>query len=158
MRRFGGFSRTQFEIAGVKQRFLFGEKEKLGRTENVTGGQQHYIETVHRSPFAEGQHMLDARPWEPRLHESRSELGDNDLVMRRNVIVVRMRNEGEALCVPRVEPQILGRQIKTALIPNMDHAKNLPWIDMSETVFARQSDAHGGSKPIKTDPLPRQSR
>jgi hypothetical protein len=23
----------------------------------------------------------------------------------------------------------------------MDHAKNLPWIDMSETVFARQSDA-----------------
>src|SRR5436853_7024982 len=101
--------------------------------------------------------MLDARPWEASLHESRSERGDNDLVMRRNVIVGRMRNEGEALCVPRVEPQTLGRQIKTALIPNMDHAKNLPWIDMSETVFARQSDAHAASKPIKTDPLPRQS-
>ena len=49
-------------------------------------------------------------------------------------------------------------RIADALIPNMDHAKNLPWIDMSETVFARQSDVHGGSKPIKTDPLPRQSR
>ena len=51
--------------------------------------------------------MLDARPWEPRLHESRGALGDNDLVMWRNVIAMRVRNEGEALCVPRVEPQIL---------------------------------------------------
>jgi len=107
----------------------------------VTGGQQHYIEIVHRSLFAEGQDMLDARPWEPRLHDPRGALGENDLVMRRNVIAVRVRNEGEALGVPRVEPQILRGQIETALIPNMDHAKNLQWIDMSETVFARQSDA-----------------
>jgi hypothetical protein len=100
---------------------------------------------VHHSLFAEGQNMLDARPWEPRLHEPRGALGDNDFVMRRDVIAVRVRNEGEALCVPRVEPQILVGQIETALIPNMDHAKNLPWIDVSKTVFARQSDAVSAS-------------
>jgi len=41
--------------------------------------------------------------------------------MRRNVVAVRVRNKGEVLCIPGVEPEILLRQINTALITNVDH-------------------------------------
>jgi hypothetical protein len=39
------------------------------------------------------------------------------------VIAMRVRNEGEALGVPRVEPKILLGQIDPALITNIDHGE-----------------------------------
>jgi len=37
---------------------------------------------------------------------------------------MRVGNKCETLCVPRVQPQILFRQVKTPLVANFDHAEN----------------------------------
>jgi hypothetical protein len=37
---------------------------------------------------------------------------------------VRVRNERETFCVPWVQPEILLRQVNTALVANLDHAEN----------------------------------
>jgi hypothetical protein len=44
--------------------------------------------------------------------------------MRRDVVTVRMGNERETFCVPWVQPEILLRQVNTALVANLDHAEN----------------------------------
>jgi hypothetical protein len=43
----------------------------------------------------------------------------------RDVVNVRVRNEGEVFCIPGVEPQILLRQINAALKTNINHRENL---------------------------------
>ena len=124
-RRLSRFPRAQFEIAGVKQRFVFGGKKKLRGTKNVTGGQECYIEIVHCSLLAKRQHVLCARAGQTRPHQARGAFRDNDFVVRRNVVAVRVRNESETLPVPGVEPQIVRGQINAPLITNFDHNKNL---------------------------------
>ena len=47
----------------------------------------------------------------PRLHQTRGSFRDDDLLVRRDVIAVRVRNKGKRFRVPGVEPQILFRQI-----------------------------------------------
>ena len=73
--------------------------------------------------FAERQDVLVAFARQARLHQARGALGDDDFLVRRDVIAVRVRNEGEALRVPRIEPQILRGQINAALVTNIDHAR-----------------------------------
>jgi len=65
--------------------------------------------------------MLGASARQSGMHQTRSALGKDDLIVLRDVVVVPVRNEGEALCIPRVKPEILLRQINTALITNLDH-------------------------------------
>jgi hypothetical protein len=117
----GGFPWSQFEIASVKQRVTRREKAKLCRTKDVTGGQQHNIEIMYCSPFTKWQHMLGANARQSGVHQTRGAIGKDDLIMGRNVVAVRVRNEGEALCIPRVEPEILLWQINTAVKTNVDH-------------------------------------
>ncbi len=50
--------------------------------------------------------------------------GEDDLAVRRNVIAVRVRNEGEWPGVEWIEPQILRRQVNTALVTNFNHNIN----------------------------------
>jgi hypothetical protein len=65
--------------------------------------------------------MLGAIARESGLHQTRGAIGKDDLVMWRNVVAVRVRNEGEALCIPWVEPEIPLWQINTAVKTNVDH-------------------------------------
>src|SRR5436190_107603 len=73
------------------------------------------------SLFPKWQNVLAARAWQPALHQPRGALGNNDFVVWRNVVAVRVRNESKPLCVPRIEPQLLARQIHSALKTNIDH-------------------------------------
>ena len=68
--------------------------------------------------------MLDARARQTDLHQACCALGQDYLLVRRNVVAVRVGNECNTLCIPRVQPEILLRQVNTALVANFDHAEN----------------------------------
>ena len=72
--------------------------------------------------LAESENVFVALARHSRLHQTRRSFRDDDLVVRRDVIAVRVRNKRKRLCVPRIEPQILLRQKNAALISNFDHA------------------------------------
>ena len=68
--------------------------------------------------------MLDARARQTDPHQACCALGNDHLLVRRDVVTVRVGNERETFCVPWVQPEILLRQINTALVANFDHAEN----------------------------------
>jgi hypothetical protein len=125
LRLLSGLAGPQFEIPRVKQCLITSEKETLGGPKDVAGRQQHKIEPAHGSPFAKWQDMLGPPARKPALHQTRGSLRDDDLIVGRDVVNVRVRNEGEAFCIPGVEPQILVRQINAALKTNINHRENL---------------------------------
>src|SRR6266576_6828067 len=92
----------------------------------MSRGQQRYLGIMHGPLFAERQNMLASFAWHSRLHQSSGALRHDDLRVRRDVIAVGVRDEREPFRIPRVEPQILRRQINAALVTNLDHARNLP--------------------------------
>jgi hypothetical protein len=51
-------------------------------------------------------------------------LRSDHLLVRRDVVTVRVGNERKTFCVPWVQPEILLRQVNTALVANFDHAEN----------------------------------
>ena len=68
--------------------------------------------------------MFDARARQTGTQEACSALRNDDLLMRRDVVTVRVGNERKRFCVPWVEPEILLRQINTPLVANFDHSEN----------------------------------
>ena len=68
--------------------------------------------------------MLDARTRQTYLHQVRRAFGDHNFLVRCNMVAVRVRNERETFCIPWVQPEILLRQVNTALVANFDHAEN----------------------------------
>ena len=89
----------------------------------MAGGQERDIQSANGCRLAERQDMFVAFAGQARLHQTRGSFRDDDLVVRRDVIAVRMGNKSERLRVPRIEPKILLRQINAALVSNIDHAK-----------------------------------
>jgi len=71
--------------------------------------------------FTKWQNVFDATTREPVLKQTRCSLGNDNLLVRRYVVAMRVRNEREALCVPWVQPQILLRQINAAFVTNFNH-------------------------------------
>ena len=53
----------------------------------------------------------------------RCALGNDNLLVWRDVVAVCVRNEREAFCVPWVQPHILFRQVNAALVANFNHRK-----------------------------------
>jgi hypothetical protein len=53
--------------------------------------------------------------------------------VRRDVVTVRVGNKRETFCVPWVQPEILLRQVNTALVANFNHAENYFPIWVSST-------------------------
>ena len=86
LRLLSGLARSQFEIPRVKKCLSTSEKETLRRTKDVAGGQQHEIQPAHRSSFAKRQDMLGSPARKPALHQTRSALRDDDLIVWRYVI------------------------------------------------------------------------
>ena len=68
--------------------------------------------------------MLDARARQTDPHQACCALGNDHLLMRRDVVTVRVGNERETFSVPRVQPEIPLRQVNTALVANFNHAEN----------------------------------
>src|SRR2546430_10910655 len=68
--------------------------------------------------------MLDARARQTDSHQACSALRNDHLLVRRDVVTVRVGNERETFCIPWVQPEILLRQVNTALVANFDHAEN----------------------------------
>ena len=68
--------------------------------------------------------MLDARARQTDLHQACRALGNDNLLVRRDVVAMRVRNERETFCVPWIQPEILLRQVNAALVANFDHAEN----------------------------------
>ena len=68
--------------------------------------------------------MLDARARQTGAHQACCPLRNDHLLVRRDVVTVRVGNERETFCVPWVQPEILLRQVNTALVANFDHAEN----------------------------------
>ena len=69
--------------------------------------------------------MLSPCPGQSSLHQPRRAVRDNDFVMQRDVVAVCVRDKREGLWLPGIEPQVLLRQINSALITNFDHIENL---------------------------------
>ena len=77
--------------------------------------------------------MLDARSWQTGPHQACGALRNDHLLVRCDVVTVRVGNERETFCVPWVQPEILLRQIDTALVANFDHGENYFAIYVSST-------------------------
>ena len=73
--------------------------------------------------LAERQDKFLAASRQARAHQTRGAFRNDNLAMRCNVIAMGVRNEGEILCLPRVEPEILLRQKDTALVSDIDHTE-----------------------------------
>ena len=69
--------------------------------------------------------MLISFARQTSLHQARSAFGNYDLVVCGDVIAMRVRDKRERLCIPRIEPEILFRQEKAALVTHIDHAFNV---------------------------------
>jgi hypothetical protein len=69
--------------------------------------------------------MLMPLARQTRLHEARGSFGHDDLVMRGDVIAVRVRDEGKAFRFPRIEPQVVLGKVNAARILDLDHRANL---------------------------------
>jgi len=65
--------------------------------------------------------MLCSYSGNPFSHQSSGLLGNDDLLVQRNVVAVRMRDKGKPPCIRRVEPKILFRQINALLVMNINH-------------------------------------
>src|ERR1700720_825981 len=83
------------------------------------------MEIAHASLFAERQDVFGATARHPRLQQTRSALGKNDLFVRRDVIAVCVRDKGEALRLPGIEPQVVDREIHSVVVAYFDHRTNL---------------------------------
>jgi hypothetical protein len=75
--------------------------------------------------------MLDARARQTDTHQACGALGNDHRLVRRDVVTVRVGNKRETFCVPRIQPEILLRQVNTAFVANFDHAENYFAICMS---------------------------
>jgi hypothetical protein len=68
--------------------------------------------------------MLHARTAQTDPHQACCAFRNDHFLVRRDVVTVRVGNERETFSVPWVQPEILLRQVDTALIANFDHAEN----------------------------------
>lgn len=82
--------------------------------------------------------MLDAQARETDLHQVRRALGDDNFFVRCDMVAVRVRNERETFCIPRIEPEIVLRQVNAALVANFNHAKNYFGIRASSMLPIKQ--------------------
>src|ERR1700731_4556251 len=101
LRWFGRFALTQFEIAGVKKRSALALDPNLGRTKNVSGGEENRRKSIEGPRLAERQHMLFAVPGQTRLHQAGGAFRHNNFGMRSDMIAMRMRDKSETLRIPR---------------------------------------------------------
>ena len=89
---------------------------------------------MHGSFFTKRQNMFRAITRHPALEQARCPLGNNDLLVRRYVVAVRVRNESQAFCLPGVQPQIWLRQINPAFVMDFNHSEEIYFqIRMSKT-------------------------
>ena len=90
----------------------------------MPGRYQHYIDAANRSSFPKWQWMLDPRTRQTDPHQSCCTLRNDHLLVRRDMVAMRVGNERETFCVPRVQPEILLGQVNTSLVANFDHGEN----------------------------------
>ena len=72
--------------------------------------------------------MFVAFAGQARLHQASGPFRDDDFVVRRDMVAVRMGDKGERLRVPRIEPDIFVRQINSALVLHRNHSGKLDGI------------------------------
>ena len=87
--------------------------------------------------------MLDARARQTDPHQACCALRKDHLLMRRDMITVRVGNERETFSVPWVQPEIPLRQVNTALVANFDHAENYLAICVS-SIATVDAEEHPG--------------
>src|SRR5215469_4970286 len=90
----------------------------------MPGRYQHQIDAANRSPFPKWQSMLDARARQANLHQARRAFGNDHLLVWRDVVAVRVGNKRQTFWVPWIQPEVLLRQINTALVANFNHAES----------------------------------
>ena len=112
--------RAELEIAGVKQRAGVGFEEELRGAEDVAGRQQRHPQAAHVGRHAEGQDDFVSFTREPRRP-----FRDDDLFVRRDVVAVRVRDEGKRLRIPGIEPDAFVRQEDAAFVLDLNHRGQL---------------------------------
>ena len=75
----------------------------------MAGGQECDIQAADRRRLTKWQDMFIAFAGKARLHQARSPFRDDDLVVRSDVVAVRMRDKSERSCVRRIEPDVFVR-------------------------------------------------
>ncbi len=104
--RLGRATRPQLEIARVKQVAGISLEEELGRAENMAGGEKRNPQVADHRRLTKRQDVFVAFTGKARLHQASGALRDDNLVVRSDVVAVRMRDEGERSCVLRIEPDV----------------------------------------------------
>src|ERR1043166_3762765 len=95
--------------------------------------QKHSLETMYDEILPKREHVFNSFTGKPRLQDARGALGNDNLLMGRDMIAVRVRDKCKGLRIPRIEPQILPGQIDTPLIPNFNHEKIYPTCEPGAT-------------------------
>jgi hypothetical protein len=80
---------------------------------------------MHGPFFTKWQNVFEATTRHPLLKQARCSLGNDNLLVRRYVVAMRVRDESEVLRIPWVQPQILPRQINAAFVTNFNHQKEV---------------------------------
>ncbi len=123
--RLGGTAGTQLEITRVKQRPPVGLEKELRGTKDMAGRQKRYGKSANQGRYAERKHMFVTLARQARLHEARGPFRDDNLIVRRDMVAVRMRDEGERLRLPWIKPDVFVRQINAPLVLHRKHGAKL---------------------------------
>src|SRR5262249_42067100 len=123
-RRLGGTAGAQLEIPGVKQRAPIGFQKELCGTKDMSGGQKRDAKSANQGWDTEWKHTFAALSRQASLHETRGPFRDDDFIVGRDMIAVRMGDEGEGFCLPWIKPDILIRKVNSPLVLHRKHRQN----------------------------------
>src|SRR5271170_4647214 len=101
--------------------------------------QQRHLQSAYARGLAELQDMLDPLPSEARAHQLCSRRREDCLRVIAGVVAVRVRDEGERLALPGIEPKLVAGQFKPAMEPDGNQARTL---NRGETAVQRGSPLH----------------
>ena len=89
----------------------------------MAGRQQHHFKAANHRAFLKWDDVLVSLARKARLHQPRGAFRHNDFIVRRDMIGVGVRYEREGFLVPRIEPDVLIREINATFVMNRNHAE-----------------------------------
>ena len=88
--RVSAWSHSTASAERVEKRARFSLEEELRGTEDVARRQKCDLQPAHGGRRAKGEDVFIAPARQARLHKARGALRNNDLIVRRDVIAVRV--------------------------------------------------------------------
>ena len=91
----------------------------------MAGREEGDVEAADDGSHPKRQNMLVPFAGQAGLHQARGAFRNDDLVMRRDMIAVGVRDKGERFRIPGIEPDVFVRQVEPAFVLHPNHAGKL---------------------------------